>query len=90
MQYIVDRLMPENEETQKLKTIFLSLDADCNGEVGVDRIKELITNSDYSDDEKAKLSRQLENSITSDKEVTFTQFLTIFLDKSKILTKELV
>ena len=42
MQYIVDRLMPENEETQKLKTIFLSLDEDFDGVVGVDKIKELI------------------------------------------------
>lgn len=45
MQYIVDRIMPENEETQKLKTIFLSLDQDCDGIVEVEKIKEMIQQS---------------------------------------------
>jgi hypothetical protein len=37
--------MSENEETQKLKTIFLSLDEDFDGTVGVEKIKELINSS---------------------------------------------
>ena len=66
----------------------MSLDDDFDGRVSIDKIKDMINSSNNEEEQKKRLKTQLDNAISLNKDVIFTHFLTIFLDKSKILTKE--